>query len=76
MFPVRCYTCGKVIAHLWKKYEQLVEAGMTPREACKELNIQRYCCKTIFLTHCDDTDERLEYSAYETAMTKRYINEP
>ena len=51
MFPVRCFTCGKVIGHLWEEYQAKLEEGKTPKEALDELGIERYCCRRMFLTY-------------------------
>ncbi len=53
IFPVRCFSCGKPIGHLWEKYKKLLEQGLTPKEALDKLGIKRYCCRQIFLTHVD-----------------------
>ncbi len=26
IIPVRCFTCGKVLAHLWNKYNEIITA--------------------------------------------------
>ncbi len=51
MFPVRCFTCGAVIGHLWEEYRKKLEEGKSPKEALDELGIERYCCRRMFLTH-------------------------
>ncbi len=51
MFPVRCFTCGAVIGHLWEEYKKKLEEGKSPKEALDELGIERYCCRRMFLTH-------------------------
>jgi DNA-directed RNA polymerase subunit N len=51
MFPVRCFTCGKVIGHLWEDYQSRLDDGKSPREALNELGIERYCCRRMFLTY-------------------------
>ncbi|MEM7827018.1 MAG: DNA-directed RNA polymerase subunit N [Candidatus Aenigmatarchaeota archaeon] len=53
IIPVRCFSCGKPIAHLWKKYNEEIKKGRNPREVLDELDVTRYCCRTIFLTHRD-----------------------
>ncbi|MET1124083.1 MAG: DNA-directed RNA polymerase subunit N [Archaeoglobaceae archaeon] len=50
-FPIRCFSCGAVIGHLYDKYKELVKGGKTPKEALDELGIIRYCCRRMFLTH-------------------------
>ncbi len=51
MFPVRCFTCGAVIAHYWDEYSKKLEEGKSPKEALDELGIDRYCCRRMFLTY-------------------------
>ncbi|MBE8538667.1 DNA-directed RNA polymerase subunit N [Geoglobus acetivorans] len=51
MFPVRCFTCGAVIAHKYEDYKSLVDSGKSPKEALDELGIEKYCCRRMFLTY-------------------------
>lgn len=53
IIPVRCFTCGKVIGHLWFKYKELIQNGKSPKEALDELGLERACCRQIFLGHVD-----------------------
>jgi len=53
IFPVRCFTCGKVIGHLWEEYKKRVESGEDPEKVLDELGVKRYCCRQIFLSHKD-----------------------
>ena len=49
--PIRCFTCGKVIGHLWEEYEERVKNGEKPAKVLDELGLKKYCCRQIFLTH-------------------------
>lgn len=60
-FPVRCLTCGKVIGDKWEEYEQRVEDGEDKGEVLDDLEVEKYCCRTIFLTHVDTIDEVAEH---------------
>jgi len=62
---VRCFTCGKVIGHLWEKYVHLIAADKTEGEALNELNLNRYCCRRMLLTHADLISKLLNYNMYE-----------
>lgn len=53
IIPVRCISCGKPIGGLWEKYKERVEAGETPAKVLDDLGLDRYCCRTLFLTHKD-----------------------
>ena len=33
IIPIRCFSCGKPIAHLYAQYKTLVEEGATQKEA-------------------------------------------
>ena len=47
--PVRCFSCGKVIGHLWEDYSRRVEAGEDSGKVMDELGLKRYCCRQAFL---------------------------
>ena len=62
LIPVRCYTCGKVTGNKWEPYQKLLEEGMSPKEALDKLELKRYCCRRIILTHVDLIDKLLDYN--------------
>jgi len=51
-FPVRCFTCGAVIGHLYEDYAKLAKEK-SPEVALDELGVERYCCRRMFLSHVD-----------------------
>ena len=53
LIPVRCFSCGKVIAPLYPKFLELLKAGKSPEEAFNELGIDRYCCRRTIIAHVD-----------------------
>jgi len=53
IIPIRCFSCGKPIAHLWEEFKKKVEAGQKPGKVMKELGLERYCCRAIFLGQTD-----------------------
>ena len=62
IFPVRCFTCGKVIGHLWEDYEKRVKEGENPKKVLDDLGVTRYCCRRMFLSHTEIIDEVLKFS--------------
>jgi len=65
--PVRCFTCGKPIGgKIYKEFRRRVEAGEDPEAVFKELNIKRYCCRTVLLTSVDLSEEVTGYTAVRT----------
>ncbi|MCS7117961.1 MAG: DNA-directed RNA polymerase subunit N [Thaumarchaeota archaeon] len=61
LFPIRCFSCGKPLAHLWEKYKNEVESGRQPGDVLNDLGIRRYCCRRMFLTHVEYIDELITY---------------
>ncbi len=54
MLPVRCFTCGKVIAGYEQRFDALLAGGWTVGDALDELGLRRRCCRTRFITRTDD----------------------
>ena len=53
IIPIRCFSCGKPIGHLWQKFKERVAKGEEPKKVLDDLKIERYCCRAIFLGHVD-----------------------
>jgi DNA-directed RNA polymerase subunit N len=51
-FPVRCFSCGSVVGHYYDRYKELVKTK-SAEEALDELNVRRYCCRRMFISHVD-----------------------
>ena len=72
IIPVRCFTCGKVIGEAYeeykKRYEEYkssIDSGKKPKETPKEilddLEVDRYCCRRMIITHVDLIGESAPY---------------
>ncbi len=57
MVPVRCFSCGKPIGHLWETYQERVKAGEERKKVMDDLGLERYCCRAAFLGHVDLIDQ-------------------
>jgi DNA-directed RNA polymerase subunit N len=53
IIPVRCFSCGKPIAHLWEEFKKRTNEGEDSKEAMDDLGLERYCCRSIFLGQVD-----------------------
>lgn len=51
--PLRCFSCGKPIAQFWETFKQRVAEGETPKKVLDELELERYCCRAMFLGQTD-----------------------
>jgi DNA-directed RNA polymerase subunit N len=72
MFPVRCFTCGKVIGHLWEEYIKRTAAGEDPKKVLDSLNVKRICCRRIFISHVDYIDELISHSGGLSQLEEGY----
>jgi DNA-directed RNA polymerase subunit N len=53
MIPIRCFTCGKVIADKFKIYKERIKTEST-QYVLDSLGFNRYCCRRMFITEIDD----------------------
>lgn len=70
--PVRCFTCGKVIASAYEEYkkrydeyQKSIDSGEKPKETPKEilddLGLNRFCCRRMIVSHVDLLKEAAPY---------------
>ena len=64
IIPVRCFSCGKPIAHLWEKFKERAAAGENPNEILNDLGLSRYCCRAMFLGQVDLIDEVAKFKKF------------
>jgi len=62
--PVRCFTCGKVLADKYGEFKKRVEAGEDPEKVLDELGVERYCCRRTLLSHVELIDQVMVYKVY------------
>ena len=43
LIPVRCWSCGKVIAHKYEEYQSAIAEGKDAGEVLDDLGFNRYC---------------------------------
>ncbi|MAG45498.1 MAG: DNA-directed RNA polymerase subunit N [Nanoarchaeota archaeon] len=53
IIPIRCFGCGKPVAHLQTQYKEELKKSKSPKEILDKLGLERYCCRSLFLSHID-----------------------
>lgn len=61
MIPIRCFSCGKPLGHLWENYKEKVSKGEDPAKVLDKLGLKRYCCRRMLISHKDYIDEVIKY---------------
>jgi len=56
IIPIRCFSCGKPIAHLYKKFKEQSGNGKSTKELLDELGLKRYCCRAQILGQADSLE--------------------
>ncbi len=64
IIPIRCWSCGKPIGHLWEQYLDKVNAGEERKKVLDELKLERYCCRAMFLGHVDLIDTVAQFKKF------------
>ena len=57
IIPIRCFSCGAVIADRWDEYLRLLNDGKSSEEAMDEIGLERYCCRRMYVSHVDLMDD-------------------
>ena len=53
IIPIRCFSCGKPVGHLWEEFKQRVAAGENQKKVMDSLELERLCCRSVFLGQVD-----------------------
>ena len=69
LIPVRCFTCGNLIADKFEDYQTKVKSGEDPGKALDSLGMTRYCCRRMLLTSVESIQQIVPF--YE-AIQRRH----
>jgi len=59
-FPIRCFTCGALLGHMYEEYKNL-KKEKTAEETLDFLGVDRYCCRRMFISHVELINEVSKY---------------
>ena len=69
LIPVRCFTCGNLIADKYDDYQTKIRAGEEPTKVLDSLKIERYCCRRMFLTTVETIQQVIPF--YEAIQRRK-----
>jgi DNA-directed RNA polymerase subunit N len=70
LIPVRCFTCGNLIADKYDDYQNRIKAGEEPVKVLDSLGLKRYCCRRMMLTTVETMQQIIPF--YE-AIQRRHL---
>ncbi len=69
IIPIRCFSCGKLIATKWVQYSELVANDVTVAQALDRVGLTRVCCRRMFISHVELIDDILLLENYQIPVT-------
>ena len=69
LIPVRCFTCGNLIADKFKDYQTRLKSGEDSAKVLDSLGITRYCCRTMMLTSVETIHQVIPF--YESIRRRQ-----
>lgn len=62
MMPVRCFSCGAVVADKWEEYDKRVNKEHEQADkVLDDLSVKRYCCRRMFISNVELIDEFIQF---------------
>jgi len=62
--PIRCFTCGKLIADKWEPFIEKIKKGEERKKTLDDLKLKRICCRRMIITHIDLIDDISVFSQF------------
>ena len=69
LIPVRCLTCGKLIADKYDEYQNKMKSGEEPTKILDSLGFERYCCRRMLLTTVETIQQIIPF--YEAIQRRK-----
>ena len=69
LVPVRCFTCGKLIADKYSDYQNGIKTGEDPKKVLDDLGMDRYCCRRMLLTTVETIQQIIPF--YESIQRRK-----
>ncbi len=75
IIPVRCFTCGNLVADKYNDFLSRVRNGEDPKKVLDSLGLKRYCCRRMLITSMDIVDQLMPYNEAQWRRHAEYTNE-
>jgi DNA-directed RNA polymerase subunit N len=69
LIPVRCFTCGNLIADKYDDFQNKMKSGEAPDKVLDSLELERYCCRRMLLTTVETIQQVIPF--YESIQKRK-----
>ena len=73
LVPVRCFTCGNLIADKFEDYQNRIKSGEEPAKILSSLGMERYCCRRMLLTSVETIQQVVETKNSNSDLIKEKV---
>jgi DNA-directed RNA polymerase subunit N (RpoN/RPB10) len=64
IIPIRCWSCGKPIGHLYEEFVERVKAGEDMKKVLDSLGMERYCCRAMFMGNIELSEQLARFRKF------------
>ena len=64
IIPIRCWSCGKPVGHLWEDFQEKLKKNEDPKKILDLMGLERYCCRALLLGHVDLIDTAAKFKKF------------
>ncbi len=75
IIPVRCFTCGKLVADKYGEFVSRIKNGEEPGKVLDSLGLKRYCCRRMLISSMDVIDQLMPYNEAQWKRHMEFSNE-
>jgi len=61
IIPIRCFSCGKPVSHVWEEFKEKYDSKEDLKKALDDSGLKRQCCRGLFLSHIDTVEIISQY---------------
>ena len=61
MIPVRCFTCGTVVASAYETFQKAQASGKDGKDALDATGLVRFCCRRMVVSHVEIIKDAAPY---------------
>ncbi|NCP72380.1 DNA-directed RNA polymerase subunit N [archaeon] len=63
IIPVRCFSCGQVVAHNYEEFlKEIKDKKLKPTDVLDNLGVKKYCCRRMYISNVEVIDEIMKYN--------------